>query len=1302
WSNGATSEDLTSLSAGTYTVTVEDANGNQLILSNTLTEPSALNVSIQATDVSVCGGSDGAANASAFGGTSLYEYYWSNGVTTFGATTTSISGLAVGIYTVTVLDSSSCQTVSSVTIDEPTDFNSTITQTDITCNGGNDGSIDLTVSGGTQPYFYSWTNGTTSEDLNSLSAGAYTVTITNGTGCKAIRSGTLGEPDPLILSLSQTDISCFSMQDGFVNAIVTGGTTPYYYTWNTSDTTQIISDLSIGTYSVTVYDDNFCVDLIDSVIINEPLEVIGGNDTVEYCKTQSDIVFLGGAPSGGIWTGSSNVAMVGTDSLNVDATPWTFMSMLHSLYYTYQGCTDTIKLKITGAKAPSDTIVCDGSLLTLSIGKPSGGTWTGQGMIDSNLGIVDISGLSGTEEYVYTKEGCPDTMQVIFSNIQIVATIQNASCADSSDGSISVSVSGGITPYIYDWFSGATSNDISSINAGNYTLTITDNNDCKTTSSYAVSEPPALTISTSTTDVTVCGGSDGTAIASASGGTTPYEYTWSTGATTTSISGLPIGIYQVSILDSHFCQNTASVTINEPNNFTVSSSQSNVSCFGDSAGAINLTISGGTSPFTYFWSNGSTTQNLTTLSVGTYTVSITDSSDCGTVVGITIDGPNELIITPSYSDISCFGLVDGFAAVAGSGGVSPYFYLWSTLDTVQVIIGLSQGSYTVTLTDSDGCIKISTIPIGEPVNLTGSTSGSNVRCNGNNDGIIDLTVSGGTPGYVYSWSNGATSQDITSIIAGNYTVTIRDINNCQTTAIHTISEPPILSVSISKTDVTSCGGSDGTADAVASGGTTPYEYSWSNGVTTSNISGLIIGIYEVNILDINSCQISGSITIDELATYSVTSSQSDVNCNGNIDGSIDLTITGTTTPFLFSWSNGATTDDITSLALGTYTITITDSTGCKAIRSFSIDEPSVLVLNTTENDISCFGSNNGSIITSISGGTSPYSYGWSSGATSSDISDLNAGVYGLTVRDANDCQIVSQDSILEPSALVLSSGKTDITMPGATDGTVGVTVSGGSLPFTYSWSNGGTAPYLAGLALGVYTATVTDANNCTGIITATVAWPESLIVSLIGIDVGCNGGSDGTAEVSIIGGVPPFVYSWSTGATTEDLSGLFPGVYTVTITDADTSVTILRDTINEPTILSSSDIKTDVSVCGGTDGSASAIVSGGTTPYGYNWSNSSTTASISSLATGIYRVTVSDANGCQDVTSINVDEPALYSVNITQTDVSCGGTGDGSIDLTTSGTTIPFTYSWSNGVTTEDLTSISGGTYTVTVTDSTG
>ena len=865
----------------------------------------------------------------------------------------------------------------------------------------------------------------------------------------------------------------------------------------------------------------------------------------------------------------------------------------------------------------------------------------------------------------------------------MVTSQTNVLCFGASTGAINLTPSGGTTPYTYTWSNGATTQDLSGIVAGTYTVVVNDANGttggCTATTTVTITQPAAaLTLSSTQVNVLCNGATTGSIDLTPAGGTAPYTYSWSNGATTQDLSGLSAGTYTVNVTDANgtagSCAATATIIITQPAApLSLTFTRVNVLCNGGLTGSINLTPAGGTAPYSFSWSNGATSEDLSGLAAGTYTVIVTDAN--------------------------------------GSTG---------------------------------GCTATTTVTITQPLApLTLTATQTNVLCFGASTGAINLTPSGGTTPYTYTWSNGATTQDLSGIVAGTYTVVVNDANGttggCTATTTVTITQPAAaLTLSSTQVNVLCNGATTGSIDLTPAGGTAPYAYAWSNGATTQDLTGLAAGTYTVNVTDANglagSCAATATIIITQpAAPLSLTFTRVNVLCNGGLTGSINLTPAGGTAPYSFSWSNGATSEDLSGLAAGTYTVIVTDANGstggCTATTTVTITQPlAPLTLVTSQTNVLCFGASTGAINLTPSGGTTPYTYTWSNGATTQDLSGIVAGTYTVVVNDANGttggCTATTTVTITQPAAaLTLSSTQVNVLCNGATTGSIDLTPAGGTAPYTYSWSNGATTQDLAGLAAGTYTVNINDANGVTGgcaaTLTATITQPTLLTQAVTaftypsGTNISCFGLSDGSVNLTIGGGNPGYTYLWSNGAVTEDLSNVPAGNYSVTVTDLNGCTITSTITLTQPALLTSGLVP--AVYVGGfnttgclSNGAIDLSVGGGNPGYTYNWSNGSTSQDISALPAGPYSVTVTDINGCQITSSIVLTSPTPLTQSISAfvypsgTNISCFGLSDGSIDLTIGGGSPMYSYSWSNGATTQDLSNVPAGTYNVTVTDANG
>ena len=365
--------------------------------------------------------------------------------------------------------------------------------------------------------------------------------------------------------------------------------------------------------------------------------------------------------------------------------------------------------------------------------------------------------------------------------------------------------------------------------------------------------------------VSVNGGSDGQATASASGGTPPYNYIWNNGATTPTITGVFAGTYSVTVTDSNGAYDSDSVTITEPAALVVSAVVDNhASANGVADGQATASASGGNPGYTYLWSNGQTNAVATGLFAATYTVTVTDTSGGNDTASVVITEPTAVVATAVVdNNASANGVADGQATASASGGNPGYTYLWSNGQTNAVATGLFAATYTVTVTDTTGGNDTASVVITEPTAVVASAViDNNISVNGGADGQATASASGGVPGYTYAWSDGQITATATGLSAATYTVTVTDINGASDSASVTLTEPTALLATVtSVTDESHPGAADGSATVAASGGVAPYTYLWSNGGTTATITGLTAGTYDVTVTDNNGATASPSVSV---------------------------------------------------------------------------------------------------------------------------------------------------------------------------------------------------------------------------------------------------------------------------------------------------------------------------------------------------------------------------------------------------------------------------------------------------------
>lgn len=545
---------------------------------------------------------------------------------------------------------------------------------------------------------------------------------------------------------------------------------------------------------------------------------------------------------------------------------------------------------------------------------------------------------------------------------------------------------------------------------------------CKTVKSIniIVSDIPTVTIAPPGT--LTCGA--GSISLSATANPLPVTYTWSgpgivSGGTTANPTVNAAGNYMVTVTNPTGCTATASVTVTSSSSSITTATGTNVSCNGGADGTATASTTGGTAPYSYSWNSvpAQTTVTATGLSAGTYIVIVTDAMGCISNASVTITEPPAIILTTSEIDANCGG-ADGSASVSASGGTSPYTYSWNCapLQTTQTANGLIANSYMVIVTDSKGCTNTTVVNVGDIGSPILTTSKVDVLCNGTATGSITTTVTAGAPPYTYTWSNSAITPDINNLPAGNYTLTVSGTNNCKVVTTITIAEPAAIVLTTSETDA-NCGASDGSASVSVSGGVTPYSYSWNTSPVqiTANANNIPSGGYSVTVTDFNGCIETAAVNINNIGASVLSTSFTDVNCNGGNDGTATVSATGGVAPYTYSWNSipAQTTATATGLKAGSYIITVTAANGCKTIATIIISEPSAIVLSTTTTPENC-GKRNGTATVSASGGTAPYTYLWSTSPvqTTATATGLDANTYIAIVYDIKNCSQSTSATII--------------------------------------------------------------------------------------------------------------------------------------------------------------------------------------------------------------------------------------------------------------------------------------------------
>jgi gliding motility-associated-like protein len=751
---------------------------------------------------------------------------------------------------------------------------------------------------------------------------------------------------------------------------------------------------------------------------------------------------------------------------------------------------------IDTVNAGIDQSVCAGSSVTLSATGATSYSWSG----GVQNGVAFVPSVSGQYIVTSTNSVCVgiDTVDIIVnSNPTVSGTAINPLCSNLS-GEIAITISSGQAPYTVLWSNGANSNTIQNLSSGIYTVSVTDNNNCIAAASYTISIPSPISLSAVVANSNCTNSATGAIDISVSGGTAPYFYTWSNGATIQDLTNLLGGTYAITVTDNNGCTESDSFQITQTTGLSITSNVVNPTCGTTNNGLIDISVFGGTPAYAYLWSNGSSTQDLSSLGTGTYSVSVTDANGCVATVVYTLTAPIPLSISFTNNNIGCFGDSTGYINSNVTGGQSPYSYFWNTGANTPNITNVIAGTYTLTVNDAGGCTSTSSVQIYQPqLPLVISAAITPSQCFGVNNGSIDIFATGGTVLYNYNWSNGATTQDLQNISSGNYSLILTDGNGCIYDTAFVVSQPALpLTSQTSQVNVSCQNGNNGFVNLTVSGGQQPYSYNWSNGQTTQDLFSLSAGTYTLILTDGNGCIAYDTVTIVQPSiAFSLGGVITNVACFGASTGFIDLNVSGGVAPYTYIWNNGGSNQDLSNLQAGNYNIIVFDANNCQESQSFSITQPTFdLQANTVVEDLICTSNETGSIDVTVTGGTSPYSYLWTNGQTVQDLINVGTGNYSLTISDNNGCQITLSENISAPAQPLTTSATTaNVSCFGFSDGQITLATLGGVSPYEYQWSNGQTASLIDSLTAGLYSVLVTDANGCENSLSVQITQPNQIL-----------------------------------------------------------------------------------------------------------------------------------------------------------------------------------------------------------------
>jgi gliding motility-associated-like protein len=1295
----ADAEDISSLCAGTYELTLTDATGCEYTNSYTLTEPSIVDIAVVGSvDLECSGVETGEASVGATGGCAPYTYSWSHSASVTGPVATNLGS---GTYEVSVTDQNGCNSAGSVTIviNEPIDPLQVIIDEislypggyNVSCPGSADGYVNVTSSAGTTPYTFEWTNSTTGEivsnveDLSGVACGAYSLTVSDGNDCTVTEEVVLECVPAIDVVLDVQNNPCGSPTASLggieVTSVSGGQGAPYTFSWSGPScspcTTQDITNLDSGDYILIVTDALGCTDETTATIGQNDAFVATGDVTAESCPDLCD--------------GSIDINITdGTGGGGGGVTPFPLSA------------SSNIQICFTA----THTYVSD--LAFHLVGPPSCGSPDillsplPGGSCNSGNNIVDLC-FSNNNTNPLAVCGAPVPLSGVYGAYADGTAIDWTPILGCDANSPGWAVQ------IYD----CVSIDVGALTDATLTFTDVDGSGNAISASYSTpvgfnspindNSCSSATASIFQVETTGGGGSGG----GGGGGGNPVEgdftFTWSgpfngVPPSTQDVFGLCPGDYSV-LISNGDCEETLFFTVPEADPIIVDVvAQINPTCFGQNNGSIDISVIGGSGNFSYQWIPqpacfffGATTQDVNNLPACSYTVSITDQvTGCNVLETITLDAPQVMeltVVTSQFEggyNLSCHNSNDGAISVFVTGGTpdptafAPFDYLYDWINDCSDIdpalygndpnapnaTNLPGGSYGINVTDANGCLATTCFDLIPPDSIQSPAIIQNISCQ-SDEGCITPNVQGGSSTFIaYEWTGniGANAPDASTLCglaAGAFTLTVTDSNGCQETFDYEITDVSSPEAVIESTTAASCFNiCDGTATVSVDGGEAPY-----------------------------------SVLIDGVAAAAV--------LPGVIDG----------------------------ICQGAHDITIIDANGCESTASIVIDSPDELVVTTEiliqDPDqlfsIQCSGEATGSVNGTVSGGSLPYDISWTDASgtiisLSEDLSSLAAGQYCLNVIDGDACLVQSCVLLTEPELpLVVTSeisqfdAQYNLACFNSTDGFIDLTVSGGVPPYTFEWQGDNVidgAEDQSSLGAGVYDVVVIDANSCQISLSFELLAPPPISSGAELTAISCSGECDAAITTNVTGVNDGYTLSWSGpngfSSTDANIAGLCPGDYVLTVVDPVSGCSLEETTsIVDPGVLAVTIALSGD--CGlGTVG-ACAVVTGGTAPYSFDWSNGGVLDCVNVTTSGALDVTVTDANNCPAaVATVNVDVPdAPFSISGVDTDASCGAC-NGSIDITVNGGSAGYVFQWANGEQTEDLSNLCAGLYAISVTDALG
>ena len=916
-------------------------------------------------------------------------------------------------------------------------------------------------------------------------------------------------------------------------------------------------------------------------------------------------------------------------------------------------------------------------------------------------------------------------------------TTRDITCEGANDGGLCVEATG--NNLVYNWSNGAITECIENLSPGVYSVTITEGI-CQTVlSNLVINEPEALSIFANPQVPSCAESNDGQIELNVFGGTSSYGFEWDNGASTQNLIELDSGLYQVTVTDANNCQLTNAIELTAPEALTIQLVRvRNVSCAGLEDGILQVNASGGTPPYRYIWSEGQTTPLIAGLNPGSYSVTISDIRGCTVSEDYEILSPSPLSASlVEVREPDCIGDNNGRIAISTTGGTPPYRFDWQNGITDSILNNVGVGNYNVVVVDGNNCFADTiSVQLNAQSVIDFDVNISAPTCFGLTDGNISLEATG-TPPFSYQWSTGAESASIGNVGVGEYAVTVTDAQGCRKDSVFMVDAPQVFSVEFAVFQPSCFNSRDGVINVnLLSSGEAPLVFRWSTGGNSQSLVGIREGDYNLTITDGLGCFfVSDTLTITNPTPLRLhVDGIGTINCFNDSTGFIETSITGGAAPYDYDWVGiDSNTDDLYNLQAGNYRLLIRDDNDCPIDTTFILTQPNELraSVEIEAGDI-CIATSANRISSQVNGGVAPYSYTWTNGSTESQLLNIPSGDYGLFVEDENGCT----DTI---PAVKLKSQITPLTLDtfyvnssmcsGSNDGSMTVSISGGSTNYRYHFSNNdiqetrSTSATSSNLALNQsYQVTVTDLTTGCTVVSARerAVEPSPLVLIRDSINaVQCFGDAEGAIFAKASGGSPPYSYEWFQrdvllSDSLPNITQIVAGDYTLVVIDANGCTDTLENNIVvnrfEPIQLIEEVTIENVDCKGANTGSINLSVIGGLEPYRFNWNNGDSTQSLQNLTAGAYQLTVSDAMGCESIfDTIIITEPldSIMAVGMLM-EPSCAEVPNGSIFTTVSGGVMPYDLRWRlndvflSSEIENNIDSLLGGTYYLEVQDANG